>query len=55
MASRSAWIRDQVGEACAAASGVEVLPVAHWTLRYPGFPYIEWLTADLAVTSPHRS
>jgi hypothetical protein len=38
----------------AAASGVAVLPVAGWTVRYPGFRYIEWLTlAGLAVTSPH--
>jgi len=29
----------------AAASGVAVLPVAGWTVRYPGFRYIEWLTA----------
>jgi len=29
----------------ATASGVAVLPVASWTVRYPGFRYIEWLTA----------
>lgn len=29
----------------AAASGVAVLTVAGWTVRYPGFRYIEWLTA----------
>jgi hypothetical protein len=30
----------------AAASGVAVLPVAGWTVRYPGFRYIEWLTTS---------
>jgi hypothetical protein len=33
-----------VVEENAAASGVAVLPVAGWTVRYPGFPYVEWLT-----------
>jgi hypothetical protein len=33
-----------VVEENAAASGVAVLRVAGWTVRYPGFPYIEWLT-----------
>jgi CHAP domain len=28
----------------AAASGVAVLPVSGWTVRYPGFPFVEWLT-----------
>jgi hypothetical protein len=28
----------------AAASGVAVLAVSGWSVRYPGFPYIEWLT-----------
>jgi CHAP domain len=29
----------------AAASGVAVLTVAGWTVRYPGFRYLEWLTS----------
>jgi hypothetical protein len=33
-----------VVEENAAASGVTVLRVAGWTVRYPGFPYVEWLT-----------
>jgi hypothetical protein len=38
----------------AAASGVAVLPVSGWTVRYPGFRYVEWLATDgLTVTSPH--
>jgi CHAP domain len=27
------------------AAGVTVLPVTGWTVRYPGFRYVEWLTA----------
>jgi len=34
-----------VVEENAAASGVAVLPVAGWTVRYQGFRYIEWLAA----------
>jgi hypothetical protein len=37
----------------AAPSGVEVLPVDHWYVRYSGFPYMEWLTTiGVVVTSP---
>ncbi|HEY6496211.1 MAG TPA: putative Ig domain-containing protein [Trebonia sp.] len=43
-----------VVEENAAASGVAVLPVNGWSVRYPGFRYVEWLTtAGLTVTSPH--
>ena len=35
-----------VVEENAAASGVAVLRVAGWTVRYPGFPYVEWLTTS---------
>jgi hypothetical protein len=43
-----------VVEENAASSGVAVLPVADWSVRYPGFRYVEWLTtAGLTVTSPH--
>jgi hypothetical protein len=34
-----------VVEENAAGSGVAVLAVSGWTVRYPGFPYIEWLSA----------
>ncbi|MGH3246889.1 MAG: CHAP domain-containing protein [Trebonia sp.] len=38
----------------AAASGVAVLPVSGWTVRYPRFPFVEWLTTTgLTVTSVH--
>ena len=38
----------------AGAAGEAVLPVSGWRVRYPGFPYVEWLaTAGLTVTSPH--
>jgi hypothetical protein len=33
-----------VVEENAAAGGVAVLPVTGWTVHYPGFRYIEWLT-----------
>jgi Putative Ig domain len=37
----------------AVASGVQVLPVSGWSVRYDGFPYLEWLTAaGLLVTTP---
>jgi hypothetical protein len=43
-----------VVEENAAAGGVAVLPVNGWSVRYPGFRYVEWLTtAGLTVTSPH--
>src|ERR1700733_11812633 len=36
------------------AAGVTVLQVSDWTVRYPGFAFVEWLTtAGLTVTSPH--
>jgi hypothetical protein len=36
------------------ATGVAVLPVSGWSVRYPGFRYAQWLTtAGLTVTSPH--
>jgi hypothetical protein len=34
-----------VVEENAAGNGVAVLAVSGWTVRYPGFPYIEWLSA----------
>ena len=34
-------------------SGVEVLPVSGWSVRYGGFPYLEWLTAaGMIITTP---
>jgi hypothetical protein len=37
----------------AMANGVQVLTVTDWTVRYDGFPYLEWLTAaGLLVTTP---
>jgi Putative Ig domain len=43
-----------VVEENADAVGVAVLPVSDWTVRYPGFAFVEWLTTTgLAVTSPH--
>lgn len=37
----------------AVRSGVEVLPVRHWHVRYSGFPYMEWLTTTgVVVTRP---
>ena len=38
----------------AGAAGVAVLPVSGWSVRYPGFRYVQWLTTTgLTVTSPH--
>lgn len=34
-----------VAEENAAAAGIARLTVTGWTVRYPGYPYIEWLTA----------
>jgi hypothetical protein len=34
------------------ASGVGVLAVADWTVHYPGFRYIEWLTTSESVDKP---
>jgi hypothetical protein len=43
-----------VVEENASAAGVEVLPVDRWTVRYPGFPFAQWLTtAGLTVTAAH--
>jgi Putative Ig domain/CHAP domain len=43
-----------VVEENADAAGVAVLQVSDWTVRYPGFAFVEWLaTAGLTVTSPH--
>jgi hypothetical protein len=43
-----------VVEENADAAGVAVLPVSDWTVHYPGFAFVEWLTTTgLAVTSPH--
>jgi hypothetical protein len=43
-----------VVEENAGTAGAAVLPVSGWRVRYPGFPYVEWLTtAGLTVTSPH--
>lgn len=37
----------------AVPSGVQILPVSGWNVRYGGFPYLEWLTtAGLTVTTP---
>ena len=33
-----------VVEENAVASGIQVLPVADWSVTYHGFPYLEWLT-----------
>jgi hypothetical protein len=43
-----------VVEENADAAGVTVLQVSDWTVRYPGFGFVEWLTtAGLTVTSQH--
>jgi hypothetical protein len=43
-----------VVEENADAAGVAVLQVSDWTVRYPGFAFVEWLaTTGLTVTSPH--
>jgi Putative Ig domain/CHAP domain len=43
-----------VVEENANAAGVAVLQVSDWTVRFPGFGFVEWLTtAGLTVTSPH--
>src|SRR6202034_4113522 len=42
-----------VVEENAAASGVAVLAVSGWTARYPGFPYIEWLSAAAGRQPAH--
>jgi hypothetical protein len=43
-----------VVEENADAAGVAVLQVSDWTVRYPGFAFVEWLTTTgLTVTSPH--
>jgi len=43
-----------VVEENAHAAGVAVLQVTDWTVRYPGFAFVDWLaTTGLTVTSPH--
>jgi hypothetical protein len=38
------------------ASGVAVLTVTGWTVRYPGFRYVEWLTTTgQAITIPRQA
>jgi hypothetical protein len=39
----------------ASASGVAVVPVDRWRVRFPGFRYAEWLTAIAPGSGARRS